>query len=68
MVKQFLQHGWTLSRIQGSHHILKSAKGSTAVIPVHGNKDLHIGIQNRLLAQLKEEEERGEHGQYTEAK
>ena len=35
--------GWLLSRIQGSHHVL--TKGGVAVpVPVHGARDLGIGL------------------------
>ncbi len=35
--------GWTLARINGSHHIM--VKGGLAVpVPVHGNRDLGKGL------------------------
>ena len=33
-----LQHGWTLIRIRGSHHVFKNPDGSTYSIPVHHGK------------------------------
>ena len=53
MVKHFQKAGWVLSRVHGSHHIMKRADGSTVVIPVHRNQSLHIGIQNKLLETLE---------------
>lgn len=54
MVKLFQQQGWTLARVKGSHHIMKRSGDKIAVIPVHGNKDLHSGIQRELLHTLEE--------------
>ena len=44
------QHGWTLLRIQGSHHIY-GKPGSTVrlSIPIHGNKPLKTGLLDHLL-------------------
>ena len=44
------QHGWTLLRVQGSHHI-HGKPGSIARIsvPVHGNKPLKIGLLKHLM-------------------
>ncbi len=39
-------HGWKLARIQGSHHVFKRlGHRERAVIPIHGNKPLKIGLQ-----------------------
>ena len=44
------QHGWTLLRINGSHHIY-GKKGSIArpSVPVHGAKTLKVGLMRYLL-------------------
>jgi len=48
LIKQLKQQGWTLDRINGSHHIM--IKGDkTLSVPVHGNKDLPKGTLNTLL-------------------
>lgn len=51
--------GWLLKRIHGSHHIYSKA-GSIARIsvPVHGNKDLKIGLVKSIIkiAEIKESE------------
>ncbi len=37
--------GWTLKRINGSHHIFgKSGEHKIITVPVHGNKDLKPGL------------------------
>ncbi|MEQ6342944.1 MAG: type II toxin-antitoxin system HicA family toxin [Gammaproteobacteria bacterium] len=51
------RHGWTLLRINGSHHIY--GKGGSIVrlsIPIHGNTPLKTGLLKHLvkLAGLQE--------------
>lgn len=37
--------GWSLSRIEGSHHIMEKPGMARAVpVPVHGNKDIGAGL------------------------
>jgi predicted RNA binding protein YcfA (HicA-like mRNA interferase family) len=51
------RHGWTLLRIQGSHHIYgKTGSVVRLSIPIHGNRPLKIGLLKHLLkmAGLKE--------------
>lgn len=44
------RHGWTLLRIQGSHHIYGRAGSVVRLsIPVHGNKSLKVGLLKHLL-------------------
>jgi predicted RNA binding protein YcfA (HicA-like mRNA interferase family) len=46
------QHGWSLLRIHGSHHIYgKSGSNMRLTIPVHGNKDLKPGLRHNLMKQ-----------------
>lgn len=50
MVKLAEQHGWSLARINGSHHVLvKDGRSERLVIPVHGNDSLKIGLQRALM-------------------
>ncbi len=43
-------HGWTLARISGSHHIYRdAAKKRRTIVPVHGNKDLKPGTQRGIM-------------------
>ena len=47
LVREFQKAGWKLDRVNGSHHIL--IKGNkTAVIPVHGSRELGIGLEKKL--------------------
>lgn len=45
-------HGWSLDRINGSHHVYEK-EGSFALptVPVHGNTDLKPGLLASLLKQ-----------------
>lgn len=46
------RHGWTLLRVQSSHHIYgKPASIVRLSVPVHGNKPLRIGLQTHLMKQ-----------------
>jgi len=39
------KHGWEFKRTNGSHHIYsKAGKEERISVPVHGNKDLKIGL------------------------
>jgi len=43
-------HGWSLQRVNGSHHIY--AKAGTTVrlsVPIHGNESLKAGLQRHLM-------------------
>jgi len=51
--------GWELARVTGSHRIfVKAGKNIRISVPVHGNRDLKIGLQRAImkLAAIKEEE------------
>ena len=44
------KHGWTLARINGSHHIYRDADtGRRTVVPVHANEDLKPGTQRGIM-------------------
>ena len=48
LLKIALANGFTVDRINGSHHILVK-DGLTVTIPVHANKDIPIGTANKIL-------------------
>ena len=51
--------GWVLKRVKGSHHIYAHpVHRNILTIPVHGKKDLKIGILRSLMriAQLTEDD------------
>jgi len=50
MAKLAESKGWTLARINGSHHVYtKEGRMERVVIPIHGNKTLKIGLQRSLM-------------------
>ena len=50
LVKLLKKQGWTLHRVNGSHHIMK--RGSKMVpVPVHRNKSLGKGIEAKIFKQ-----------------
>jgi predicted RNA binding protein YcfA (HicA-like mRNA interferase family) len=50
MAKLAEQKGWTLARINGSHHVYtQEGRIERVVIPIHGNRTLKIGLQRSLM-------------------
>lgn len=53
------QNGWELKTIKGSHHVyMKSGRQERISVPVHGNKDLKLGLLKAImkLADIEESE------------
>ena len=53
------RRGWTLARIQGSHHVFTMAgRRERIVIPIHGNQPLKQGLLRSLMkiAGLREDD------------
>lgn len=43
-------NGWTLIRVNGSHHIYgKPGLGARLSIPIHGSSKLKVGLQRHLM-------------------
>jgi predicted RNA binding protein YcfA (HicA-like mRNA interferase family) len=52
------REGWSLLRIQGSHHIYgKPGSRVRHSVPVHGNQALKVGLLRHLLKQAEISEE-----------
>ncbi|MEK7370974.1 MAG: type II toxin-antitoxin system HicA family toxin [candidate division NC10 bacterium] len=52
------RQGWTLMRVQGSHHIYGRAGSRVRLsVPIHGNAPLKIGLLKHLvkMAELPED-------------
>jgi predicted RNA binding protein YcfA (HicA-like mRNA interferase family) len=50
LAKLLEANGWTLRRIQGSHHIYGNEDYPSRIsIPIHRNRDLKIGLLRSLL-------------------
>ncbi len=50
LAKFLEKNDWILLRVQGSHHIYGKPGNPVRIsVPIHGNKDLKIGILKHLL-------------------
>jgi predicted RNA binding protein YcfA (HicA-like mRNA interferase family) len=50
-VVRALEHaGFTVTRISGSHHVMRHPDGRTVVVPVHPGHDLPKGTLRNVLA------------------
>jgi predicted RNA binding protein YcfA (HicA-like mRNA interferase family) len=44
------KNGWSLKTIHGSHHVyMKEGRKERISVPVHGNKDLKVGLLTSIL-------------------
>ena len=44
------ENGWMLTRINGSHHVyIKDGEEARIVVPVHGNKEIKVGLLKAIL-------------------
>ncbi|MGZ8417644.1 MAG: type II toxin-antitoxin system HicA family toxin [Methyloceanibacter sp.] len=43
--------GWIVTRIKGSHHILRNPKSGTIIVLPHPKKDLGIGLVRKIYRQ-----------------
>jgi predicted RNA binding protein YcfA (HicA-like mRNA interferase family) len=51
LAKLLEQHGWTLLRVHGSHHIYGKAGTTVRLsVPIHANKPLKSGLLRHLLS------------------
>jgi len=47
LVRRLKNAGWVVNRIHGSHYIMKNGN-RTETVPVHGGKDLPVGLVNAI--------------------
>lgn len=52
MFRLAVKSGWKEVRVNGSHHIMIKEGYEPVSIPVHGNKDLKKGMEQKLLRGL----------------
>jgi len=50
VIKKLQSAGWKEVRISGSHHILRK-DGTSVPVPVHGGRDLGIGLIRKIEKQ-----------------
>lgn len=44
LIMELKGQGWVLARIEGSHHVMVKEGHRPIPVPVHGTRDLPIGI------------------------
>jgi predicted RNA binding protein YcfA (HicA-like mRNA interferase family) len=47
------EHGLTVDRVKGSHHIFIKPGKRSIPVPIHGNKDLPKGLIKAILKQAE---------------
>ena len=47
-MKRLRQEGWTIKSQSGSHVKLENERSRIVVVPVHGNKELGIGLVKKI--------------------
>jgi predicted RNA binding protein YcfA (HicA-like mRNA interferase family) len=50
VVKALERAGFTVSRVSGSHHVMRHPGGRTVVVPVHAGHDVPKGTLRNILA------------------
>jgi predicted RNA binding protein YcfA (HicA-like mRNA interferase family) len=50
VIKKLKAEGWSLNRINGSHHIMIK-NGVSVPVPVHGTKDVGVGLLSAISKQ-----------------
>jgi predicted RNA binding protein YcfA (HicA-like mRNA interferase family) len=49
-VKMLERQGWSLLRVQGSHHVYGKAGSEVRLsVPIHGNQALKVGLLRHLM-------------------
>jgi predicted RNA binding protein YcfA (HicA-like mRNA interferase family) len=49
-IKRLIKEGWEVSRVKGSHHIMKKPGHLSVPVPMHG-KDLGVGLLHAISKQ-----------------
>ncbi|RAY13728.1 hypothetical protein DPM19_18895 [Actinomadura craniellae] len=49
VIKALEKAGFALTRVKGSHHMMRSPEGRFTVVPVHQGKDLPPGTLRRII-------------------
>ncbi len=50
IIKKLKRNNWQVVRVRGSHHLLSNGV-QTVVVPVHGEKDIGIGLLKAIEKQ-----------------
>lgn len=49
LIKVLEKIGFVVSRIRGSHHVLKHPEGKTTVVPVHSGETIGPGLLRKII-------------------
>lgn len=49
LIKVLEKVGFVVSRIRGSHHVLKHPEGKTTVVPVHSGEIIGPGLLRKII-------------------
>ena len=50
IINELKANGWTLNRVNGSHHIMVK-EGRAVPVPVHGSRDIGAGLLSAIARQ-----------------
>jgi predicted RNA binding protein YcfA (HicA-like mRNA interferase family) len=50
VVKALERAGFTVTRVSGSHYVMRHPDGRTVVVPVHAGKDMAKGTLRNILS------------------
>ena len=56
--KLYLNAGWRLDRVNGSHHVFKAPSGRTESVPVHNRRAKHVYLRKAEDAIAEEQARR----------
>jgi predicted RNA binding protein YcfA (HicA-like mRNA interferase family) len=51
LIRMLQNHGFTVIRTKGSHHVLRHADGRTTIVPLHQGKDIPRPLLHEILHQ-----------------
>ena len=50
LVKALERAGFAVTRVSGSHHVMRHPDGRTVIVPVHAGKDVAKGTLRNILS------------------
>lgn len=50
VVRALEQAGFAVTRVSGSHHVMRHPDGRTVIVPVHAGKDMAKGTLRNILS------------------
>ena len=53
LIKLLEQQGFFVSRVQGSHYMLRHPDGRRTAVPVHANRDIGVVLLRKILREVE---------------